>query len=574
MALTVLMMQTVHAADVVKLTMDADQQGSEITNGLITMRINATGSVVSVRYADTDVLVDGKDGTAYFDYVTDQMKNGLKADATTVVCQTDDIVEIVYSNSRESRSLHWSVGYIVRRGVPGYYTYAVVKARETSKGKFDNGLHEARIVHRMNGDVFNYVWVNDHVQAPLPSVQSFRNPVQNIQDATFLLDDGKIYTKYDWSNYVKNDQLHGLLSDHIGAWLIQPTTDWVNGGVQKQELTVHGDIHSPLILQMFQSQHFGGQPTRFEREQRKFYGPALVYFNKGTREQMIADAKQQCQQELKVYPYQWLKHDLFPLTRGSLKGRITIPAVFGTTRFQVILAQPGGAPMKQGTGYQYWAETDAKGNFSIDKIRPGEYALYAYALNGEATGIFEHDGVNVKVGKNTVGTLDWKAEKYGKTLWRIGESDRLAAGFKFSDQPRAYATCKEVPEALTFTIGKSNPKTDWYYAQTKKGQWNIVFQCDKTYTNPLRLTIATAGLANRARADVLVNGKNIGTVRADNDSGIYRSAMLSGRDALFTFDIQPQDIRKGENTISLQLLGLNEGQLGGIMYDCIKLEAK
>lgn len=574
-ALTVLMLQAGHAADAVKLTLDENQRGAEITNGMITMRISPEGNVVAVRYADTEVLVDGQDGTAYLSYVTDQMKNGLRADATRVLCQTDDMVEVLFSNSRESRSLHWAVGYIVRRGVPGYYTYAVVKARETSKGKFDNGLREARIVHRLNHEVFNYVWVNDQSQSPLPSLQSFRTPVENIQDATFKLDDGQIYTKYDWSAYVKDDQLHGLMGDKIGAWLIQPTTDWVNGGVQKQELTVHGDIHSPLILQMFQSQHFGGSTTYFEREQQKFYGPGLVYFNQGSREQMIADAKRQTAQELKDYPYQWLKNDLFPIERGQLKGRVTLKdKSFGTTRLQVILAKPGGEPMKQGDAYQYWAETDDKGNFTIDKIRPGEYALYAYALNGEATGIFEYDGVTVKTGKNSLAPLSWDLQRYGKTLWRIGEADRLAAGFKFSDQHRAYGFCKEVPAALTFTIGKSSEKDDWYYAQTKNGKWDIRFDCAQTFTAPLRLTIATAGLANRARADVLVNGKNIGTVRSDNDSGIYRSAMLSGRDALFTFDIAPEDIRQGENTITLQLLGLNEGNLGGIMYDCIKLEAR
>ena len=562
------------AADAVKLTLDAEKRGAEITNGLFSMTINPEGSVTAIRYAGEDILVGGQDGTAYLSYVTDQMKNGLKADATTVVNETPDQVEIVYSNSRESRSLHWSVGYIVRKGVPGYYTYAVVKARETSKGKFDNGLHEARLVYRMNPDIFNYVWVNDNSQSALPSNQSFRNPVQTIQDATFLLDDGQIYTKYDWSAYVKDDQLHGLMGDKIGAWLVQPTVDWVNGGVQKQELTVHGDVHSPLLLQMWQSCHFGGLPTRFEREQLKFYGPGLMYFNQGSREQMIADAKKRLAQEEKAYPYQWLKHDLFPLQRGQVKGRITIDKAFGTNTFRVILAKPGSDPMSQGDSYQYWAVTDSKGNFTIDKVRPGEYALYTYALNGEATGYYEHDGITVKVGKNDVGTINWNLEKYGTTLWRIGEADHYAKGYKFSDRHRAYGVCKEVPEDLTFTIGKSKESEDWYYAQTKNGYWNILFNIDQTYTEPLRLTIAHAAAAGRPKENVLLNGKDLGLIRTENDGSVYRSAILSGRYTVHTFDIDPKDLNQGENKLAFKLWGIPEGNLGGIMYDIIKLEAK
>lgn len=560
--------------DAVSVKFDADQRGVELSNGLVTMHVNAEGSIESIRYAGTDVLIGGKENTAYLSYVTDELKSGLKADATTVIQQSDDIVEVVWSNSKPTRSLHWKVGYIMKRGIAGYWSYAIVKAREDSKGRFDNGLHEARIVYRLNPDVFNYAWVNDNSQAPMPSTADLANPQETIQDATFRVADGSIYTKYDWATYVKDDQLHGLMGDNIGAWLISPSVDWVNGGVQKQELTVHGDTHSPLILQMFQSNHFGGVPTRFEREHQKMYGPAMVYFNQGCREQMISDAKKRCQQEISDYPYQWLKNDLFPLKRATVKGQITIDKTFGTNRFQVILAKPGGKPMEQGDAYQYWAETDNKGNYTIDNVREGEYALYAYALNGEATGIFEHDGITIKAGKQTIPALKWEPEKYGKTLWRIGESDRLTAGTKFSDLHRAYHICKDVPAELTYTIGKSALKDDWYYAQTKNGNWNIEFDCNETFTEPLRLTIALAGAAGRVKENIFVNGKNIGIIRTENDGGVYRSALLSGKDALYTFDIQPDLIKQGKNTITLELWGIPEKNLGGIMYDCIKLEAK
>ena len=130
----------------------------------------------------------------------------------------------------------------------------------------------------------------------------------------------------------------------------------------------------------------------------------------------------------------------------------------------------------------------------------------------------------------------------------------------------------EVPADLTYTIGESRPDKDWYYAQTQNGNWNIVFNLDEKPQKPLRLTIATAGAANRARAKVLVNGRNIGEIKTVNDAGIYRSAMQSGQPGLFTFDIEAGNLKKGQNTITLNVWTIKH--VGGIMYDCIMLEEK
>lgn len=555
------------AADVVTLTMDADHRGVTLSNGLITMHTTPDGNVNSVKCDGQQMILAGKKGDVYLSYVADSTKNGrLNADTMIVARQSDELVEVIYRQKSYHDHLQWEVGYIVRQGICGYYTYATVK----SDGP--NGLHEARIVHRLNPRLFNYAWVSDENQGPQPSTELLKNPVQKIQDATFLLSDSTVYTKYDYCNYVKDDQLHGMMGDEVGAWLITPSFEWVNGGVGKQELTVHGDNRSPLILQMFQSQHFGAGTTYFKEGQQKMYGPALIYFNKGTREGMIADAKQLRDKELSAYPYLWMKHEAFPLKRGSVSGSVHLDKTYGTTRFQVVLAQPGSNFTHQGNDYQYWAETDEKGSFSIANVRPGNYTLYAYALNGEATGQLTKDGIVVKTGQNKLSAITWDLPKYGTTLWRIGDADHRSAGFRLSDHRRQYGLFNEVPADLTYTIGKSKPETDWYYAQTKNGRWTIVFHSEATYTQPLRLTIAVAGAANQTRAEVIINGQRIGVVKTDNDSGIYRCAIQSGQPALFTFDIQPDMLRQGKNTLSLKVGNIKH--VGGIMYDCIKLEAK
>lgn len=556
----------------IQLTLDKDHRGATVSNGLMTMKITPEGNVCSVSYDGQEMAMPGKKGNIYLSFVADSTKGGgLMADTTIIARQSDDIVELIYRNTKGRDGLQWEVGYVVRQGVSGYYTYATVRASQMPGGK-TNGLHEARIVHRLNPAIFNYAWVSDDNQGPQPSTDILKGPVEKIQDVTFRLPDGSIYTKYDYCNYVKDDALHGMMGDQVGAWLVTPLADWVNGGVAKQELTVHGDTKSPLILQMFQSQHFGSGSTYFDDGQQKMYGPALVYFNKGTHEEMIADAKRQTADEIAQYPYQWMQHEAFPTKRGTVKGQIVLDPVFATTKLQVVLAQSGGKPSQQGNSYQYWAETDEKGHFSVENVRPGNYTLYVYALNGEATGMFEKDGINVKVGKNSIGALKWNAEKYGQTLWRIGEADHRSAGFCLSDHRRQYGVFKEVPADLTFAIGKSREATDWYYAQTKNGSWDIVFDLDATYQQPLRLTIATAGAANKTKARILFNGQRIGDLKTDNDSGIYRSAQQSGQPGLYTFDIKPGLLKKGRNTLTLQVYNIKS--VGGIMYDIIKLEAQ
>ena len=557
---------------VLLLSWDADHRGATIDNGEIKMHIAANGNVNSVRYADQEMIQPGKNGNVYFNFVSDSIRNvKLDADTAIVLRHTDDLIEIVYASSKHPKGWNWQVGYILRKGVSGYYTYATVETQSYETDKYDGCLHEARIVHRLNPQIFNYVWVADDNQGPHPSSVTLKSQIGKIQDATFYLPDSTIYTKYDYCNYVKDDQLHGMMGDKVGAWLITPSFEWVNGGVNKQELTAHGDNRSPLILQMFQSCHFGAGPARFDRGTRKMYGPALVYFNQGSRQQMIADAKKQTSQELDAYPYQWMQHELFPLRRGNVTGSIALDKVFGTTRFQVVLAQQGGDWTQQGHDYQFWTETDEMGHFSIENVRPGNYTLYAYALNGGATGQLTKDGIRVKAGQNKLGAIKWELPKYGEIIWRIGDADHRSAGFRLSDHRRQYGVFKEVPENLTYFIEECTPSDNWYYAQTKNGNWDILFNLDEIYQNPLRLTIATAGAANRTRARILVNGKRIGEIKTDNDSGIYRCAQQSGQPGLFTFDIKPELFKKGKNTITLNVYNIKN--VGGIMYDCIKLEA-
>lgn len=564
-----------------------------ISNDLIKITIDTKGQITSCIFykngdgdANNAQELMGGSGTAKRAYFSLSNSSGEITPGTTdhvyVKTNTADQVEVQYT-MHQSNNMEWTIGYIVRRGVSGIYNYAIMNA------KGNCNFEEARMGFRGSASIFNYAYVNDDLQAPLPDPARLTDTYK-VTDATYELADGSIYTKYDYAAFQKDDYMHGMMGDHVGIWMITPTVEWLNGGPMRQDLTVHGTNTTPIVLRHFHGNHLGGVTVGFKSGDQKVYGPHLMYINSSSaanvedaRAAMIADAKTRTEAEKDAYPYSWLRATaatMFGKTRGTVSGQIAMSAedatYFGTTKYQVILAQTGKKPMLQGDGCQFWAETDESGNFTINKVRPGTYSLWVYALNGSATGYYEKADVTVTANKNTdLGTLTWTPDKYGRILWQIGEANHLSSGFNLSGHKREYGLWNSVPSDLTYTIGTSNPATDWWYAQghpdagnNNKTVWTIKYNLAKLPTQPLRLTLATAGAAN-LKLTVKSNTKEFDKIEFVHDGSVTRSATLAGRDSLFVFDIPVGWLTKGENSLTLTGWG---AATGGIMYDCIKLE--
>ena len=561
-----LMLMTVQVmAQQVRVTVNSDNSAM-LSNGTLEVTVNPKGKITGCLYRGEDLF--GKQGTIYFS-CNQPNYSELKATKVEVVRQSDDYVEILYTNEMP-KNIKWQQGYILRKGVNGIYSYVVAEGVAD-----DSYLKEARLVYRLDGDKFTYGYVNEQMQGDFPPVATMKaiERIAAIQDATFRLPSGEIYTKYNWSNYVADDHFHGMMSDHIGVWAIPVTPEYINGGPLKQELTVHTDTKSPLMLQMFQGEHFGSVHQEYVKGDRKLYGPFLMYFNEGTRQQMIADARKQTAQQEQEWPFRWFSHDLHDTDRATVTGRIQVTNGFAPARLQVILAEPGKDVNAQGKGYIFWAETDKKGNFSIPKVRRGKYSLYAYALEGENTDQLEHTGIEVKKGgKMNIGTVKWAPKKYENLLWRIGEADRLSDGFKLADSPRAYGLFNLVPDSLTYVVGKSNPAEDWYFIESRKGScWTIVFDLDKTYEGDAHLTISAAAATQKPRMVYELNGQKIGELfYPDSDGSIYRSGVRSGVHQIKVIDFPAKILKKGKNVLTISIPSVKEK--GGLMWDCLKLE--
>ena len=541
---------------------------NQIGTRKLVAKINSAGRVSSLTLGGTELL--GSNGI-YFDYTTAQGNKGLSPTKINVVKQTADYCEVLYS--AESGNTIWQQGFIMRRGVQKLYTYVIATGTETSA---DEPIKEARICTR-TAETLLYGYVDYRMNGKIPSnseMATAEKEENTIQDATYRLTDGSIYTKYNWANYVERDTLHGLNNGRYhGIYNIPVSYEWLNGGPERQELTVHATSKSPITIQMLQGEHFGGQAMVLNAGEQKLYGPIVICPTYST--DPVAYARNQAVADAAEWPFQWFENDLYPRERGTVRGRLSVTTGQRADSVRVILAQESGKdPMTMMHGYQFWAMTDADGNFEVQHVRPGQYNLFAYAKAGDVTDMLEQDGITVTAGDKDLGTVTWTPKKYTQMLWMIGQNDRRSSEFHFSDALRQYGLWEQVPQNLTYTIGQSSERTDWYYAQTRNnGTWTVRFNLDERPAGRAYLTASVAGCSGTGSTiTVSVNG----TQRAQwkpgvNDACVYRSATSSGRHYLFTTDFLNTGLRVGENTVTLKLTGA--GSKDGIMYDCIKLEA-
>ncbi|MDE6484292.1 MAG: hypothetical protein K2L14_02720 [Duncaniella sp.] len=545
-------------------------RAGKMSNGILTATIESGGRMTVLKHSSSNINLLSSNGI-YFDY-TAEVNRALSANEARVVKLTDDYAEIQYSNT--AGDLHVTQGYIIRKGVSGVYTYVIVKGTPTSSAV---SVREARVCTRTQ-PVFTWGYVDDTMKGPMPTcaqMEVAEKSENTIQDATYRLADGSIYTKYNWANFIVDDMFHGLVSTNrkTGIWNITASHEWLNGGPMRQELTVHSTSKSPITIQMLQGEHLGGAAQTYEDGDVQIFGPFLIYVNTGeTPEDMVADARDRARAEIEEWPYQWFENEYYPLDRSTVKGRVNFTTGQSAADMQVVLCQPGAEIITQGTKYIYWGKTDAHGNFSIPHVRKGEYAVHVYALDGTITEEFEKTGVTVDDAVTDLGVLDFYPETYENLLWSIGVSDRLSDGYSISDHPRAYGLWNDVPANLSFTPGASDPLTDWYYAQCKNGTWTIRFNLDEEYEGDVHLTASSAGATNRPTVTVKVNDEKVASwYYGYNDASIYRSATQAGRHALNSVSFPASKLRKGENTVALTMSGINKN--GGVMWDCIKLEA-
>jgi len=540
---------------------------------------------------------------------------GANIKSVTIVRNTPDLVEVAaVGEPKLFLPFVIELHYIMMRGVSGYYAYALFRHDASLPG---GGIGQTRFVISGSRSLTDHA-IDDARKGPVDRSPS----VRTVSDATYLLQDGTIYCKYNNTCFMRDHHLHGMTGNGAGVWMVTPSNEYVNGGPIKQELTVHA---YNSLLTMFIGGHYGSHSAEVNAGETwaRLFGPILVYMNQGaTTDDMYADAKRQAAEEMTKWPYTWVNNPEYPVARGTVTGTIRLTDGESAQGATAVLAAPGSDWALQANGYEFWSGVGDGGKFSIPKVRPGTYALYVYGANQFEQ--FEADNVTVNPDMTTdLGTLDWKPVKHGQTLWQIGTPDRTTLKYRGGEDNwgpngmRHFSNFKTYPQNfpndVTFVIGKSHEATDWNYAQwtwyCKKPYWSIDFTLPSQPKGTMTLTLGIAGSCpangHETYTNIGVNGHNVADLHLPKTGpAAYRSG---GNDSEYqikyvTFDASL--LKAGDNEITLgdgratpfpqsalepaeptapeeeqpaaakepAHTGKSAGSIGAVMYDSIRLE--
>ena len=621
------------------VTASEDATQIHINNGILALTINrAKSEIVSILYRHDEQATE-MCKSMYYSASAEPLDNAaprppagsiqIRASQPARLIQNNpDVAEVVMQNGpAPTYPFHTETHYLLNRGASGFYAYQIYTRVKDQPAAT---IGEARFV--LKGPPGPVLYTSHVVDAARLAPYDPAPVIRTVSNATFLLADGVIYTKYDNSVFMADHYTHGMTGHGVGAWMINASNEYVNGGPLKQELTVHSDN---TLLNMLQGAHYGSGVLNFQtgEEWTKFYGPFLVYFNSGaSAESMYKDALARVNVERAQWPYHWIQNADYPTDRGTVQGQITLtgdaqvqsksttsldtggktsPDVGGKTsgassvnaagsgeppgaaNAWVILAAPGGDWPLQGKSYEFWTRTDAQGRFTLPKVRPGRYTLYGVGANQFEQ--FAQDNVTVQPGQTTnLGLLRWQPVTHGETLWQIGTPDRSAQEFRDGDNARHYANylryAANFPNDVTFTVGKSHEATDWNYAQwtwyVKRPYWTIRFDLPAPRMGKATLTLGIAASAplkgGSSNLRIRVNGQEVGIAHlAKSGPAAYRSG---SQDSLYRVEYVTFDaalLKAGTNEITLghtdaqPLPSVKEqqaGRVGAIMYDALRLE--
>jgi rhamnogalacturonan endolyase len=362
------------------------------------------------------------------------------------------------------------------------------------------------------------------------------------------------------------------------------------------------------------------------------------------------DALAQAGKEKGKWPYAWVKGVDYPHAeeRGGVTGRIVLnDPQAATTKLPGLTvglthadyprgggAGAGGAAVPgRGPGggmvdwahdakfYQFWNDGAEDGTYTIGKARRGSYTRHA--CGDGVVGEVARADVVVTAGKVLdLGNIEWKPVRYGKQLWEIGYPNRNASEFLKGDGdnywlwgwPLRYPLL--FPNDLTYTVGKSDWRKDWFFEQVPHGlsdawknpeakdpanqrfgwvkaesletypqtdtvgpwrvygrgratTWTIKFDVDHAPKGVGALRVALAGADGAGGLAVAVNGREVGVIRPvgtnalryNTDKGIWNE---------YTQKFDATLLKAGENRIQLTVPA---GEVTtGVVYDYLRLE--
>jgi rhamnogalacturonan endolyase len=607
--LLVVLAPATHAGASVTLT--EDERTFVLANGAVSVCIEKrTGNLTSMVYEGIDLLQKGR---GYWSFVgsgsrlggrtrcevrEDPAKNG--GERAEVMCRFE------YDPQTGGIPLNVDFCYSLGRNQHGVYAFAILHHPADYPSL---SFGEARYALKLNPGIFDYMTIDARRSRLMPTGEDWdRASPLNLKEARRLTsghDAGHAEHKYGYSAILSEVPAYGWSSTkkRVGLWMINPSMEYIAGGPTKVELTGHLDVNpggAPTLLNMWLGSHYGGSSLRVSQGETwtKCVGPFLIHSNRdGDPEALWKSALAEAEKEKAAWPYPWLKHEAYPglAERASVSGEIVVKGEatqpkrmrVGLVPLEYEVMTRSGRELvswqRDAKYYQFWAETDADGRFSIRHVRPGTYELHAFGDG--ILGEFVKSPVIIKAAEvMDLGSLAWTPEKFGETIWDIGIPNRTAAEFRHGDHYWQWGLyfkyAEEFPSDVTFIVGQSDWRRDWNYAQPPRidargrvqgaSTWRIRFDLPKARQGRATLRLGIAGSRTERGILVSVNDSAVGGTGPLPDTGVMHRDGIQGYWVERRVPFDAALLREGRNEIALTVPARSWVQ--GVLYDYIRLE--
>ena len=602
------------------LALTDDGSGSvQLQNSQVSLRVSKnTAAITELRRNGAEPvrnLLAGGQGDYLANYVVDGVRkqDTLRSASYRVEKQTAERIEVSFSED-DSATLPFEleVHIVLEADSPGFYMYTVYRYPEN----MPSGLQLEQLRYGFAPDPGVFRWYSiDGERTGVAPMQEELDGGTAVQDATYRLADGTVYSKYQQISAPEGtDGVFGVYGEHVGLSLIQANKDWLGGGPTRQELTTHTG-GGPRLLWHQTSAHYTSELITPDHGWEKIYGPYFLYVHEGdSPASMYADAVERLNDEKSRWPYAWLQNPLYDApSRGSASGHLVTADGNPLSEAWVLLADPDADDWQLDfEDYTYAARTDGDGNFTIPAVRPGTYTLHAFA--DREFGEYAKADVTVGAASHAdLGTLTWRPETNGREVWRIGVPDRSSAEFHvptgtpsrvpglepFREWGTWLGYSADFPEDVDFQVGQDDPATEWNYFQPAirtpgiaetltspydptPAEWKIRFDASGSLNGEATLTFAIASSVFGSLA-VSVNGRQVASWDTlpgpANDSALYRQSD-HGVQRELTVRFDAALLQATDNVISLTPIVPEASDstapwtraFASIMYDALRLE--
>ncbi len=604
----------VSAQETGAVTLSQDDTTFTMSNGTLSVKVSKeSGDLVSMQYKGRETLTD-RSGHPFV-YWSHDVKGGEAIETKVTIDPADnagDRAEVSVKGVSGGKFMGFGPGapeegdiavdidirYSLARDDAAVYAYTIFEHKpDYPAGDFT----EARLAAKLDPG-FTHLHIDELRDGQYPLLPEWPDTPDGADKYIYTT------TQFDHRAYGATNP-----DDGLGWWMLIPSPEFLSAGPTQPEFLVHGNL---VVFCYWRSSHYGHAQIILEDGEpwKKVVGPIVMYANEGdSSAAMWDDAKARLKQEETAWPYDWVQggdyahatqrstvrgrvvlRDTQLDLNGELPGRLTI----GLTRTPYTVATTDGTReidwQHDAKFYQHWVRSDQRdGTFAIPHVPAGTYNLHAFA-DGVLGELF-HASVEVPQGSEVdLGELEWTPVRHGQTHWEIGKPDRDASEFAGADRfwhpGAALRYAESFPADTTFTIGESNPATDWFYAHTpfiddpearvrpfrgiagdnKPSSRTINFNLDQSPTGQATLRIALTGTGGNPVLHLKVNGQDQAPIDFGRSDGALTRHQTRGdwRERAATFDAS--FLKKGANTLTLTVPAGDPN--AGVIYDYLRLE--